>query len=165
MDQLPLADQLDRGLPCWHPTNAPLVRTEIPVFINPAAPNQGTIQVKNGSGQVLATFGRSHYVANSGHDEGWAYDLAVVYWPGCRQYPEATNPQTPRLIKLLYTACNTKSEPRLTEFEQQFNAVRQTSALSPAEEQAFTAIIDLARQGNWGQAQDQCYAFARDQVR
>ncbi len=91
--------------------------------------------------------------------------LTVLYWPGCRQYPEATNPQTPRLIKLLYTACNTKSEPRLTEFEQQFNAVRQTSALSPAEEQAFTAIIDLARQGNWGQAQDQCYAFARDQVR
>lgn len=91
--------------------------------------------------------------------------LAVVYWPGCRQYPEATHPQTLRLIKLLYTACNTQSEPRLAEFEKELQAIRQTSALSTAEEQAFTAIIDLARQGHWTQAQDQCYKFAQDQVR
>ncbi len=87
MDQIPLADQLDRGLPCWHPTNAALVRTEIPVFINPAAPNQGTILVKNGSGQILATFGRSHYVANSGHDEGWAYDPPLASWAGVANGP------------------------------------------------------------------------------
>ena len=91
--------------------------------------------------------------------------LTVVYWPGCRQYPEATNPQTLRLIKLLYTACNTKSEPRLTEFEKQFDSVRNSSVLSAEEVQSFVAILELARKGQWGQAQDQCYRFAQDQVR
>jgi prepilin-type processing-associated H-X9-DG protein len=46
------------------------------VFINPAAPNAGpTMKVKDAGGAVLAEFGVSHYVANNGQDESWAYDL------------------------------------------------------------------------------------------
>ncbi len=88
LDHVPLAEQLDRSLSCWHPSNASLVRTEIQVFLNPAAPNQGgTIQVLGSSGQVLATFGRSHYVANSGHDEAWAYDPPLASWTGVANGP------------------------------------------------------------------------------
>jgi hypothetical protein len=56
--------------------NAAAVRTPLKVFINPAAPNGGpTMQVKDTSGGVMAEFGISHYVANNGQDECWAYDI------------------------------------------------------------------------------------------
>ena len=42
----------------------------------PAAPNAGpTMKVKDAGGAVLAEFGMSHYVANNGQDECWAYDI------------------------------------------------------------------------------------------
>ncbi|MBM3995781.1 MAG: DUF1559 domain-containing protein [Planctomycetes bacterium] len=77
LEQEPLARQLRRDLACWDPANSVAVKTVLPVFINPAAPNQGpTMLVKNSSGTVLAEFAISHYVANNGQDETWAYNLA-----------------------------------------------------------------------------------------
>jgi prepilin-type N-terminal cleavage/methylation domain-containing protein/prepilin-type processing-associated H-X9-DG protein len=77
LEQGNLYGQLRMNLPCWDSANAVPVRTSIPVFINPAAPNIGpTMLIKNSSGTVLAEFGISHYVANNGQDETWAYNSA-----------------------------------------------------------------------------------------
>lgn len=63
-------------LPCWHPNNAAAVQTGFKVFRNPAAPDQGpTMEVKDGSGNVLAVFGLSHFAANAGNDEPWGYQI------------------------------------------------------------------------------------------
>jgi prepilin-type N-terminal cleavage/methylation domain-containing protein len=74
LEQEPLYKQLRLDLPAWHPANAALVKTRLKVFINPAAPNDGeTASIRTESGTVLAEWGRSHYVANNGQDETWAY--------------------------------------------------------------------------------------------
>jgi prepilin-type processing-associated H-X9-DG protein len=81
LEQQSLAAQLRFDLPCWHPLNAQAVRTQLEVFINPGAPNQGpTMEVKSSSGSVMAVFGRSHYVANVGQDEPWGYDPPLADW-------------------------------------------------------------------------------------
>jgi prepilin-type N-terminal cleavage/methylation domain-containing protein/prepilin-type processing-associated H-X9-DG protein len=74
MEQDNLYKQLRQDLPAWDPVNAALVRTQVKVFINPGAPNQGaTMFVRTETGSVLAEWGRSHYVVNNGQDESWAY--------------------------------------------------------------------------------------------
>jgi prepilin-type N-terminal cleavage/methylation domain-containing protein len=74
LEEQPLHDQLRRDLPCWDTANAALVATRLPVFLNPAAPDDAQpMQVSGRSGQPLARFGRSHFVANVGHDEPWGY--------------------------------------------------------------------------------------------
>jgi prepilin-type N-terminal cleavage/methylation domain-containing protein len=92
VEQDSLYRQLDRSLPCWHPNNAALVRTEVKVFLNPLAPNSdGPIQVRSASGSVLATFGRSHFVGNVGHEEPWAG--AVGDWSPIANGPLYRNSQ------------------------------------------------------------------------
>jgi hypothetical protein len=79
LEQENLYRRLRLDLACWDPVNAASVRTPLKVFINPAAPNPGpTMKVKNSSGGVLAEFGISHYVANNGQDESWAYNQAEL---------------------------------------------------------------------------------------
>ena len=86
LEQDNLYKQLRLDLPAWHPTHAALVKTQLKVFLNPGAPNQGaTMQVKTETGSVLAEWGRSHYVANNGQDESWAYprhDLSGIRGTG-----------------------------------------------------------------------------------
>jgi prepilin-type N-terminal cleavage/methylation domain-containing protein/prepilin-type processing-associated H-X9-DG protein len=77
LDQGPLHAKLRFDLPCNDPINAAAVRTPLAVFMNPGAPNIGpTSKLKDSSGNVLAEFAISHYVANNGQDETWAYNLA-----------------------------------------------------------------------------------------
>ena len=77
LEQDNLYRQLRLDRPCWDSTNAPAVRAAPKVFLCPAAPNAGpTMTVKDSAGAVLAEFGLSHYVANNGQDETWAYDRA-----------------------------------------------------------------------------------------
>ncbi|MFO0926893.1 MAG: DUF1559 domain-containing protein [Gemmataceae bacterium] len=74
VEQDNLYKQLNLTLPCWDAANAAAVRTTVKAFLNPAAPGgDGPMQVKDPGGAVLATFGRSHFVANVGHDEPWAH--------------------------------------------------------------------------------------------
>lgn len=81
LEQDNLYRQLRLDLPCWHPANADLVRTELKVFLNPGAPNSaGPMPVLDAQGTVLATFGRSHYVANVGQDEPWGYAPPLRDW-------------------------------------------------------------------------------------
>jgi len=76
LEQQSLHSQLRLNQACNDPVNATAVKTSLKVFVNPAAPNQGpTMKVKDAGGAVLAEFGISHYVANNGQDECWAYDI------------------------------------------------------------------------------------------
>ncbi len=88
LEQTALQSQLDFSLPAWHPINAALVRTRIPVYLNPGAPNfDGDTEIKDEAGNVMARFGRSHYVANVGHDEPWAYRPPLDEWRGVASGP------------------------------------------------------------------------------
>lgn len=75
LEQNALAASIRYDLPAWDPANATAVQAPLKVFLNPAAPNNGpTMEVKTDTGSTLATWGRSHYVANVGQDEPWGYD-------------------------------------------------------------------------------------------
>lgn len=82
LDQAPLFQSLRTDRPCWDAVNTASVAINLPVFLSPSATNSnGPALVRDGSGTVLARFGRSHYVANSGQDEPWGYlseDLSNV---------------------------------------------------------------------------------------
>jgi prepilin-type N-terminal cleavage/methylation domain-containing protein len=74
IEEQPLYDRLRRDLPCWDGANAELVATRLSVFLNPLAPDDGLpMEVQGRSGELLARFGKSHFVANVGHDEPWGY--------------------------------------------------------------------------------------------
>lgn len=88
LDEAPLHGQLDYRLPCWHPTNASLARTRIPVFLNPAAENlAGDCTVRDSTRREVARFGRSHYVANAGQDEPWGYAPPLDDWSSVASGP------------------------------------------------------------------------------
>jgi prepilin-type N-terminal cleavage/methylation domain-containing protein len=77
LDQSPLYNQLRTDRPCWDPINAIPAAINLPVFMSPSATNSnGPMTVRDGSGNQLARFGRSHYVANAGRDEFWGYAIA-----------------------------------------------------------------------------------------
>jgi prepilin-type N-terminal cleavage/methylation domain-containing protein len=75
LEQDNLYRQLRLDLPCWDSANAAATRTPVKVFLCPAAPNVGpTMTVRDSGGAIIAEFGLSHFVANNGQDETWAYD-------------------------------------------------------------------------------------------
>lgn len=85
MEQGPLHQRLNVNLPCWSAANAAAVQTALPEFLCPTALNESlTYNVVNASGNTLATFGRSNYVALAGRVGPWdayfdpAQDLAGV---------------------------------------------------------------------------------------
>ena len=72
MEQGPLHQTLNFNLPCWSPANALAVKTALPEFLCPTAVNGSlTYNVVNASGNTLATFGRSNYVAMAGRVGPW----------------------------------------------------------------------------------------------
>lgn len=81
LEQSALANAIDFKSSCWAPVNAQALQTRVPVFLNPGAINyDGDVAIKNASGQVLARFARSHYVANAGQDEPWGYSPPLADW-------------------------------------------------------------------------------------
>jgi hypothetical protein len=91
--------------------------------------------------------------------------LVFVWWPGCRQYPEVSSKEALQLVKLLYAACNTRDADRLAKVEARLEHVEAAGKLTPQEGQAFRAIIELARAGDWEQATRSSFKFAQDQIR
>lgn len=80
LDQSALYRQFDTRRPCWDAVNAGPAQTRLAVFLCPSATNSdGTMSVRDASGNVLATFGRSTYVANAGQEEPWGF-LQVDYY-------------------------------------------------------------------------------------
>lgn len=93
-----------------------------------------------------------------------AVALLVVWWPGCRQYPAATSKESMQLIKLVYSACNTKDPARLAKAEQGVQEAARAGKLSPPEQEAFAKILGKARAGDWEEAERAAFKFAQDQV-
>lgn len=92
LEQGNVASAMDYRLPCWHPQNATAARTRIPIYLNPGADNyEGLTSVTDDHGNVLATFGRSHYVANCGQDEPWGYDPPIRDWQSIATGPMYRN--------------------------------------------------------------------------
>jgi hypothetical protein len=91
--------------------------------------------------------------------------VLFVWWPGCRQYPRVTSKESLRLMKLLYTACNTRDPVRLATVEQGVEKSTREGKLTETEQNAFRYILDLARSSHWEQAEKASLRFAQDQVR
>jgi prepilin-type N-terminal cleavage/methylation domain-containing protein len=76
LDQAPLYNNFDFNRPCWDAVNALPARTTLVGMLCPSATStHGPVQVKDGSGAVLAEFGRTTYVASAGQEEPWAYQM------------------------------------------------------------------------------------------
>jgi prepilin-type N-terminal cleavage/methylation domain-containing protein/prepilin-type processing-associated H-X9-DG protein len=76
LEQNAIYQQLRFDLACWHPTQQYASRLRIGVFLCPSASNNvGETEVRNQAGSILATLGRSNYVANAGQEEPWGYTL------------------------------------------------------------------------------------------
>jgi prepilin-type processing-associated H-X9-DG protein len=76
MEQQAVAEMVKWELPCWHPQNAEVVRTNLPVYICPSATGADTpVNVTSNGSNTLATFARSCYVANAGQEEPWYYSV------------------------------------------------------------------------------------------
>lgn len=68
------------------------------------------------------------------------------------------------LMKLLYTACNTKDPARLAKVEQGVEKATRSGKLSPPEQEAFAKILGMAKKGDWQDAEKAAFKFAQDQV-
>jgi prepilin-type N-terminal cleavage/methylation domain-containing protein/prepilin-type processing-associated H-X9-DG protein len=74
MEQTHLYHQLRFDLTCWDPSLATIVSRRIPTHLCPSASlADGPALIRNEPGALLATFGRSTYVANAGQEEPWAF--------------------------------------------------------------------------------------------
>lgn len=93
--------------------------------------------------------------------------LALLFclFLGCGSYPEVTSRESLELIKQVYTACNTRDVKRLAECEKQLEKLRLSGKMGTKEVDAFRKSLDLAKNGNWEEAQNQALKFAQDQIR
>ena len=93
IEQSALHDALDFRLPCWHLSNSSAAMTRLPVFLCPSASQvSGSVSVRGRSGDLLAQFGRSCYVANAGQKEPWG--LSVPDYAGIADGPLYRNATT-----------------------------------------------------------------------
>jgi len=90
--------------------------------------------------------------------------LAIIWWPGCRRYPPVSSPESLSLMKLLYAACNTKDPARLSRVEEGVETLSREGKMLPRERESFERIIALAKEGQWGEAEQQAFRFAEDQI-
>lgn len=90
--------------------------------------------------------------------------LAVVWWPGCREYPPVSSPESLTLVRRLYTACNTKDEARLAGVETRLAELSAEGKVTAEEKRKFEAIIAKARGGKWTDAEKMARKFAQDQL-
>ena len=107
MEQQPLHDSFNKSLPCWNSANAVPARTVLNGFLCPSASGERSpMKVINSSGSVLATFGRSHYVANVGQEEPWGTTLddyqSVADGPLYRNSPTRTADVTDGLSNTVF---------------------------------------------------------------
>ncbi|HUY36115.1 MAG TPA: DUF1559 domain-containing protein [Pirellulales bacterium] len=82
MEQFALHQTFNTNLNCWNPTNAVAAASPVPAYLCPSAVGaEGTYNVVNASGTVLATFSRSTYVGVAGRIAVWnnpAPDLSKI---------------------------------------------------------------------------------------
>lgn len=99
---------------------------------------------------------------------GWVSLAAVVLLvtlSGCRRYPEVSSPEALKYIAALRTACSTQSQARLDRVAQVIDRAASGGKVTPREAEAFRRIMDRARQGQWQDAEWECLAFQKAQLR
>lgn len=84
---------------------------------------------------------------------------------GCGSYPKVTSRESLDFIKQVYTACNTRNAKRLMACEMQLETLSRSGKISNEEMVAFGKVIELAKNEDWDEAQNQALKFAKDQVR
>lgn len=108
-------------------------------------------------------------VRNRGFSKAIASALLMILWlgmaTGCREYPPVSTEESQDMIKLVYTAANTRDEARLAACEIRLKQLIEEKKMGEKESAAFQKIIDQAKKGDWQAAQDDALQFARDQVR
>jgi prepilin-type N-terminal cleavage/methylation domain-containing protein/prepilin-type processing-associated H-X9-DG protein len=93
LEQRPVYDAMNFSLPCWNPGNTTGAQTTMSVFLCPSASAAEPLyDVQDENGGLLARFSRSHYGANSGRQEAWAY--AVDDWSNLSDGPFWRNSRT-----------------------------------------------------------------------
>ncbi len=90
--------------------------------------------------------------------------LALVWWPGCRQYSPVTSRESLGLMQLLYTACNTKDPVRLAKVESGLEKLAREGKMAPEERRGFDRILAMAKANDWAAAEAAAFKFAQDQV-
>ena len=94
LEQNSLYASLNVNLPCWLPANTTGARISLSVFLCPSVSvSSRTFDVKDQNGNYLATMSRSHYVANAGRVEAWAY--ATDDWSTIADGPIYRNSRIP----------------------------------------------------------------------
>lgn len=91
--------------------------------------------------------------------------LLLLTLSGCRRYPEVSSPEALKYIAALRTACSTQSGPRLEKVARVVDQAASGGKVTPREAEAFRRIIDRARQGQWQDAEWECLAFQKAQLR
>ncbi len=91
--------------------------------------------------------------------------MAMALLSGCGRSPQVTSPESLDFIKEVYTACNTRSDTRLTKCEAKLAQLLQENKLGEKEAKRFQRILELAKKQEWDQAQESSLQFARDQVK
>lgn len=90
--------------------------------------------------------------------------LAIVWWPGCRQYEPVRSREALGLMQLLYAACNTKDPVRLARVESGLDQLAREGKLSTGERTGFDRVLAMAKAGDWSRAEAAAFKFAQDQV-
>lgn len=91
--------------------------------------------------------------------------IALAAVAGCGRYPEVSSAEGLRYIGALRTACSTASKPRLDKVAAVIDRADRDGKLTAAEREAFRRILDRAAGGNWKEAETECLAFQKAQVR
>lgn len=91
--------------------------------------------------------------------------LGLCLTVGCREYPPVSTEESQDMIKLVYTAANTRDEARLAACEIRLKQLIEEKKMGEKESAAFQNIINQAKKGDWQTAQDAALQFAKDQVR
>jgi hypothetical protein len=79
---------------CWDPIQGDAVQARLSVYLCPSATrSEGKVQVRDLSSNLLATLGRSTYVANAGQEEPWGE--TVEEYQGIADGPLYRNSRTP----------------------------------------------------------------------
>ena len=84
--------------------------------------------------------------------------------PGCKKYPPVSSKESLELMKLLYSACNTRDTERLERVEKGVTELAAEGKMTDEEKKTFDQIIGWARAGKWEKAEDAAFKFAKDQV-
>ena len=106
LEQSPSTPRSTSTCPAGSPANTTGARTSLGVFLCPSVSEASkTYDVKDQSGNLLATLSRSHYPANSGRQEAWA--TRSTTGARCRMAPSTgtRGPASPRSP----TGCPTRS--------------------------------------------------------